>query len=556
MARPPTFATEPLRDLLAQLRYAPPETRFRQMEAAEALLWELDPQTRYPADYIVFRITSFRSEEGSEVVLPGSDVIADLVKFIERLSATLELTGREGPAPRTPLTREQAAQRLGVSATTLHRLRAEGLPAHSVLWPDGAARVSIFEDALNRFAESRRDRIHRAARFRRLSPHQRSEVVRRARRFRRWAALSLHETAVRLAPRYGMTVEGVRRILIAWDQRHPDRPIFEETGPLTEKQQGAIHRAWRRGLPVRRLTDRYARSRNTIYRVINESRLAALRRLPIHAVALPTFNLPDAEEVLLSPAIVRADLPCVEPIGGDAVTWFTTAGNAPEPSAAEEDAVIAGLHFLRCAASQRLTTIDPRRPAAGLLDDIETRLRWATRLKRRLILGRLPQALLAAEQHLGGSILEQPPAELLRLHRLIIDALSLAVERLDPLRPQQRYASLVVFGLRRELARLLPDAPARTAARARRVEGSTVLPDLTGALDWWQPALEPPRTLLLRAAHIEADLADVLTLRFGLAGQPPQTLEAVAAHLRLTPPQAAARERRALRALYRRQPAE
>ena len=50
-----------------QARFAPKERRLEQIDRAERLLGEIEPEKRYPYEYLVFRITGFRPERAPDL---------------------------------------------------------------------------------------------------------------------------------------------------------------------------------------------------------------------------------------------------------------------------------------------------------------------------------------------------------------------------------------------------------------------------------------------------------------------------------------------------------
>src|SRR5881296_975241 len=70
-------------------RFAPKDRRLQQLDRAEGLLAEIRPETRYPFDYLCFRITGYRPEQSTTLVVDGVDVQHDLRLLIEELSRTV-----------------------------------------------------------------------------------------------------------------------------------------------------------------------------------------------------------------------------------------------------------------------------------------------------------------------------------------------------------------------------------------------------------------------------------------------------------------------------------
>ncbi len=546
MARPPRFTISALADLLQELRYAPPETLWRQMQAAESLLAEIDPQQNYPEDYIRFRITAFRGERDGGAVFVGSALIGDLAKFVERLSASLAWPV-ERYAPRRALLPAEVAQRLSVSAVTLHRYRKAGLVAHQAVLDGAAPRLIYFEDAVDRFASQHRQAIENAATFTRIDARTRERIIRRAGRYARNLDLSLNEAAKRLATRFSRSHEGIRRLLKQHDRRHPQSAIFADVGPLTERQRRVILRAHDRAVPASEVAHRFSKAVNTIYRAALEQRAERLRGWTIRSVELPTFRLEAAERVILVSPAVSQDLPVALETGGDFVEWMEQAARLQIGDEAEETQCVAGLHFLLWSARRVVDALERRQPHAADIDLAETRLRWATRLKAKLLAGLRADLISTVEIHLGRKLAQAPTAEIESAYRLVVDAAARAIDRFDPAR-QGRLAQVAVHTLRGDLARR-PNPESAASARVRRERGALMLPDRPAALFPWGRALELRRGARSAADRLDAEARDILSRRFAWSGLAPQTYAEIGLALGRPVHRIAAAEQRARRHL-------
>ncbi|MHC4989589.1 MAG: helix-turn-helix domain-containing protein [Planctomycetota bacterium] len=339
----PRFQTEAVRDLYAQLQYTPADTRRRQMEAAESLVAEIEAAALYPHDFVVFRVTGYRPTTGSEVMLVGAALVADLVTLVQRLSETVELRETE----RHALTLQEVRSRLNVSPKTLQRYRRQGLVCHFLHDAKGVRRLHCFADALDRFLERRASQVRLAATFTRLSEADGRWLVEEARRLRRDEGVSLNEAARRLAPRIGRAHETVRAVLRRHDRRADD-PVFAERGPLNEREREFLFRAWRFGVSPARLARRFGKAPPTVHHAINRTRADRLVRLDLQWVSLPTFDLPDSEAVILSSPIVTSGLE--DPIDDDVLAMLEsarTAGGPTEHVDEVEDALVAAYNLLK-----------------------------------------------------------------------------------------------------------------------------------------------------------------------------------------------------------------
>lgn len=520
-------------ELFKQLTYAPPEATRRHMDAAEALLGDIDPDLNYPEDFVVYRITGYRPDTAGQAnMLVGSVLVADLVNLIQRFSLLIDLLPEE--VSRRALTMEQVGKRLRVAPKTLQRYRRQGLACHYAVLADGVKRLICFEDALERFVNKHRDRVSRAGRFTRVDGRDLDSMVGEAARLRGEEGLTLNEAARRLARRHGRALETVRLILKRHDRR-TEKPIFSPRGPLEARDLRVIDRAWRFGVPAAELGRRFGRSRATIQRVINRSRGRFLGSMDLTYIELPTFVLDDAAEVILAATPVTTDLSDQAP-DNDAVALIEAVIARPRLEEEAEDALVAGYNFLKRRAGQAIADLADW-PTSGALDPIETDLRWAALLKRRLVESALRTALGRIDQNLHGSLAGEPADRVAALLELAIAVCSEVVEHLDPSRGQH-LLPVTSLAMDRRLAGVeIAGAPGRAAARHR--SGRI---DLRGAfvgLTIWQERLELRPDHRLLAAELDGPAREALALRFGLSGGPPLTIRASAESLGLTPTGAA-----------------
>jgi len=522
MARPPRFQIDAIADLLDQIRYAPSSTRKRQMNQAEKVIAEIDPEQPYPVDYIIFRITSFRVEESTSEseLLDGKTLISDLVTFIERLSFILKLSSTEYEN-RVPLTPEQTCEQLSIGPTTLHRYRKIGLVAHHVVDADGVDRLVYFEDAVSAFQNRHATRLERATRFSRIDEETRQRMIQRARRYHQRLAYSLQKAARRLATRFNRSPETIRQILRKYDHDHPDQTIFNVSGTLDDQQKKLIIRADRFGVPVRDLVKRTGRSRNTIYRTLNVYRVEWLRSLALNPIILPTFSMDEAESILLSPDPVTKELEPIVSLGGDAVEWVEAVEALDIPDESTETARIAALNFLLHTAKQEINDLSTRSPRAAALDRIETRLRWAGRLKHSLMAAFLHPVLITLEQHLGRRLLTQSSNDVRSLHTIAIGVLSRSIDQFDPTRGQ-RFQTFMTYALRRALAES-HGAAAASAAKVRRVSGSLQLVVTPACIYNWFASIDLEPRYREHVKALDEIEQQVINNHYGLGGKAPQT---------------------------------
>ncbi len=272
-----------------QVRHATAEHRLAQMDRAERLLREIDPVRGYPLEFLCYRITGYRPDSTSLVVLPGEDLRQDLRQYVEDLAATVRQPVEQ--ANERVLTVEEVGRLYNVSTRTVNRWRRQGLVARRFLM-DGKTKVGFLESSVARFVADHREQVERGTRFRHVTDVEREEIIRRARRM---ASISgrgrLAEIARRIARKMERSPETIRMTLKTYDRDHPDRPIFPpSTAPLDEEAKAKIHRLHRMGVSAESLASQFGRTRQSIYRVINEMRAQRLLEQKLEFMPHPSFD--------------------------------------------------------------------------------------------------------------------------------------------------------------------------------------------------------------------------------------------------------------------------
>jgi hypothetical protein len=253
-------------------------------------------------------------------------------------------------------------------------------------------------------------------------------------------------------------------------------------------------------------------------------------------VHLPTFDLADADSVILGAPAVCAGLDALMPTH-DVLTLLEAAQRLPveEGDESAEHALIAGYNFLKRRARFELERL-PRWPSGPAIDRIETDLRWAARLKRRLCSVALPTAIRRIELNLHRPLHSQPAERISDLLRRSVSVMSAVIEPLDPSQGQQ-FTRRVSYAMDRALSLpgALPDTETTAGRAAARHEPGTIgLDDLFDALTPWHDLLELRRSQIERLGRLDPQHAELLRARHGLGSAPPQTLQELAQGFGLT----------------------
>lgn len=523
MPRAARFRIAAIDELFRQLRYAPSETRERLMDAAEALLNEIDAERTYPVDFIVYRVTGYRPDRTDETMLVGAALVPELINLVQRLSERLELEPVRGESRARPL--KDVAASLKVSVKTLRRYHREGLVFHFVRFGGPQPILACYDHALDRFLQRHGARVNRAARFTRIDARDEAAILDTARTLYAEQALSLNEVARQLADRYGRAHETVRNLLQRHDRRGPE-PIFHEHGPLQPRDQRLAYRAWRRGIAMSTIARRLEKTPATVRRAVQRERGHLLASLTVQYIELPTFALDDAASIILSRPEVTSGLDDLLPTE-DALALIEASRNAQPLDENVEASIVAAMHFLHRRAATSIAAL-PAWPGAGALDIIETDLRWATMLRRRLASAGLPAALRVMEQHLGRTLPTLPADQIRARLRRGVQIVSDIAVTLDPSR-HQRLDRRVRLAASKSLARATVPEAAPTRAAARHAAGAIPISTLFDGLAPWETMLELPRSWRAHVAALGDGAArELLTQRYGFDGRAPQTIAAMA----------------------------
>src|SRR5262245_46630064 len=192
-----------------QVRYAPVDVRVEQVDKAEQLLLELDPDEKYRYQDLCERITDFRPSMYPDLIVDGKDAIHDLGLFVEDMSASTSLTADQAGEP--VLTVDDLSQKFNVSTKTVDRWRKRGLVGRWFRFGN-RSRIGFLPSSVDRFVRDHKDEVRRGSRFSQLSDEEREEIVRKARRLARFGACPA-EVSKRLSKTFDRSPETIRYTL-------------------------------------------------------------------------------------------------------------------------------------------------------------------------------------------------------------------------------------------------------------------------------------------------------------------------------------------------------
>ena len=506
------------------------ERTLRQMHAAEAIIASIDPRRSYELGDALTRIVGQPLSPVGEPVL-GATLRADLVTLVLDLSESLGLDGSErAGGAATP---EDLAREIGVASKTLQRWRRNGLCAHWVQ-EAGKLRVAIYRASLEAFRIAHSAEFARACAFKRFDSDERTRMIEEGRRLIA-EGRSLNLAAKEMATRYGRSHEGVRLLFLRelGIGRAPRRSLGERAGRLAE-------RAWRLGIDPAKIARRLGKSESLVRALVDRRRSELLRSVQPSWIDLPTFELPGADETIPAAPAVRRLAP-LGLVDGDVLAAIASARainatSAKDPRAAAErdEARAAAMHYLLRRASRATDGLD-KWPERARIDQIETDLRTALRLRAALVERGLVIALGRADQYCHGGPERLPSDELRQLARAIAQAVRDVVHTFDPSR--QRFDRAISLAADLALAKLVNT---RRNARAAARHTTAIEVRMLDEVAQWQGVVDG---FVHHASAIAAALAargprmahaKSLSRRYGWNGFMPATVERLAQEDRTT----------------------
>jgi RNA polymerase sigma factor (sigma-70 family) len=538
-----TFKTEALKQLTdQQVRFAPPARRAQQLARAERLLTEIDFQKQYPYPFVCFRITDYRPDTLTDLLMQGHDLAHDLCLFIEAL-------GRKTPAvpvdavAEPVLTMAEVSKKFNVSTKTVTRWRQQGLVGGRRFMLDGKAQVGFVQSVVDRFISAHTERLERGSRFSQLSDDEREAILRRAKRLARVGGGTLTEVSRRIARRLGRSPETVRYTIKNYDREHPDMALFPSTtGPLDDEAKSTIYSSYRRGISVESLARRFRRTRTSMYRVINEVRAQRLLAQPLDYIYHPSFEDEDLEADFLAP---MPDLEAYEAkrrdmkVPKDVPVELGPLYEVPLLNKEQEQHLFRKFNFLKHKVSRlrnRLckeeteAEVDPTKVRIHDLKEIEELQKQANEVKDLLVNANMRLVVSIAKKHAAQSdnfweLLSDGNMSLLR-----------AVEKFDYSRGF-KFSTYASWAIMKNFARSIPDEKHR---RERYVTGHEELFELAADTrsdehEILAAAEQQKQQVNRLLGYLEPRERDIIRMRAGLdSGGQGMTLEEIGHEMGIT----------------------
>ena len=168
---------------------------------------------------------------------------------------------------------------------------------------------------------------------------------------------------------------------------------------MTDGQKANIFKAYRRGTHVDRLCRDYNRTKTTIYRVINEMRAARIAELPLDFIDNPRFPRKGADKAILGP-LPQSDSPTRKPRRPAGLPpYLASLYEIPLLTKDQEQHLFRKYNYLKFKAVRLRDQIDPERPVAAVMDQIEQLYEQIVEIKNKIARCNLRLVVSIAKRH-------------------------------------------------------------------------------------------------------------------------------------------------------------
>ena len=545
---------------------------------AQQLARSLDADQLVSESWLIENVTGVRSR-GADTTesLVGSAVIDDLAALCIRLTdrAPIDATRADGGA----FALEDVAKKLGVGVRSIQRWRRLGFV--SMRFQFGRTLRVGCDGATIKWFEMRHPEMFSKVKRSAPTQQERQRLLARARVVAASGG-TLNAAAVALARAEKISVAVARRALEHLEKNSDISPLKRRI-VVGDTKAAVAWRSWLRGVDLNAIARRVGQTRAATLRTIAKQRLRRIQTCVVNVVPLATFQRADAAETLLAPMQVGNELAHgawpTQP--NDFLAAFAPVVHARKNTLSTDAMQLTALRFLlwhserlalnmgkpstRASHTPFAINTNEHKTAANTmsnttagttannargdvdmsvhsehiwttLDQCETSLRWAARLRLSLLQRSVGQALGRLQAIAGAPLVSLHRARMCQAIHIALEGACAVLDQCMRTPPSDRAI---------QLGSLAAAQAEKTAVKhwkfsARPAPGAaTELPSsLQQQCVPWLP-MAPLRDDLSLVTVAPSVGVEVLALRFGWHGRAPHTMNDVAKLLGIHPRRAA-----------------
>jgi RNA polymerase primary sigma factor len=344
---------------------------------------------------------------------------------------------------------DELSERLRVSTKTISRWRRQGLVSFRFVC-DGRKRVGFSESSVRRFVEDNPERVRRGAQFSQLTHFQRQQIIDRARTLAEAGGFPA-DIVKSLAHETARSAETIRYTLRQFDRDHPDSAVFpDHTGQLREETKQKIFRHYRRGDSLEDVAAKFCRTKASVRRIVAEMRAEQILKLPLDYMPNEQFARVQSEKQILAP-VPASDRPARKVRAPKGLPQYMASLYAvPLLTRRQEVHLFRKMNYLKYKASKLAEALDPARPKARLMNQIERLYEESVATKNEIVRANLRLVVSIAKRHMSPSR---------NFFELVSDgnmALFRAVEKFDFARGF-RFSTYSSWAIMKNFARSIPN---------------------------------------------------------------------------------------------------
>jgi len=436
-------------------------------------------------------------------------------------------------------TLEELAEHMKVSVKTINRWRKRGLVARKYIFANSKKLLGVSQSRIDKFVSHHPHLVENAKTFKRLTSEQRNEIVNLASKVGRRKKTTRHKIIEDICMQTGRAHETVRYVLVEYEKRHPNKPIFHKPyGVIDSKQSAEIYKLYKQGLGAEELSRKFHRSRSSIYRIINHRRARMVLSRKIEYIPSEEFIEQAAYEKILGDEVkvpVNFGQRTTETtnLSPESLPAYLEALKRTGPMKRQQEVdLFRRYNYLKFLICRERAMINPNNAQSVRLSTIENHLARAEVIRKIIIEANLHLVVTIANKHTssGASMLDLVSEGNMSLMR--------AVEKFD-YRRGFRFSTYGSWVITKDFARKIP-------AEEKRFDkaGAQAMPEIEQDLRTMARtdilAVEKARQSLISVIKDNLDDREqyIILNHFGLIGSPihkqTKTLQEIGDHLGLS----------------------
>jgi RNA polymerase sigma factor (sigma-70 family) len=438
-----------------QLKFTPQKKRQALLDSTEKLISMIDKETEYPFEFVCFKITGFHPKGLPEApLIEGGELVDDLRVFMSKLSGQVAHSVSE--EEEKVYTIEELAEKFEVSTKTVNRWRKRGLMARYFVFENGRKRLGFSQCKVDDFVKNNPEIVSKAREYRRLDNTEKQKIINHVARLAKKGRVTRRSAIEEVAKETGRSCETIRTVLRNYETLNPDKSIFKKSfGVINSTQASEIYKLYKQGCGIKELTERFDRSKSSIYRIINQRTAKKLLAKKVEFVDSSEFLEEDAGENILGNPI-SFEIPTSEIItepsklsGNSLTEYLSTLKDMPILKREQELELFRRYNFLKYEACISRAGLKPSNVTSSRIKKIENYLAEAEKIKKIIIEMNLRLVVSIANKHISSGA---------NLADLISDgniSLMHAVEKFDYTRGF-RFGTFASWVIARDYARKIP----------------------------------------------------------------------------------------------------